>query len=242
MSSAWVGFLWGAPWIPPKAALSHWHMLWIQWSGRSDSEFESISKGKLFPNFLLKTLHNSFPRKSFPYLEIQKRNFWEGNEWNEAEKVFSSSSYIKHLLKRNGRPLYTKCFNPSRLLTYGFLPVFNFWLILCPHHLSYDWQMGSIPLLNSFSDPRNLATLFFYPIFAAFIIHAVTKVKNIQQFEKVSKIKLVNYIPFTCLPYQKTMGSWFERREQHPRESCWREELSLGGTKVKSALGVMRCW
>ncbi|KAH8035825.1 hypothetical protein HPB51_008896 [Rhipicephalus microplus] len=33
-----------------------------------------------------------------------------------------------------------------RLLTYSYLCAFNAWLVLCPHTLSYDWQMGSIPL------------------------------------------------------------------------------------------------
>ncbi|XP_075739549.1 protein O-mannosyl-transferase TMTC1-like isoform X2 [Rhipicephalus microplus] len=47
----------------------------------------------------------------------------------------------------------------TRLLTYSYLCAFNAWLVLCPHTLSYDWQMGSIPLVTSPSDCRNLATL-----------------------------------------------------------------------------------
>lgn len=31
-----------------------------------------------------------------------------------------------------------------RLMTYSYLTVFNFWLILFPYNLSHDWQMGSI--------------------------------------------------------------------------------------------------
>ncbi|KAM7286678.1 hypothetical protein ISCGN_030443 [Ixodes scapularis] len=47
----------------------------------------------------------------------------------------------------------------TRLLTYSYLGAFNAWLVLCPRTLSYDWQMGSIPLVSSLLDPRNLATV-----------------------------------------------------------------------------------
>ena len=29
---------------------------------------------------------------------------------------------------------------------------------MCPATLSYDWQLGSVPLVTAISDPRNLAT------------------------------------------------------------------------------------
>ncbi|XP_049514185.1 protein O-mannosyl-transferase TMTC1-like [Dermacentor silvarum] len=47
----------------------------------------------------------------------------------------------------------------TRLLTYSYLCAFNAWLVICPCTLSYDWQMGSIPLVESPYDPRNLATM-----------------------------------------------------------------------------------
>nr|XP_054929071.1 protein O-mannosyl-transferase TMTC1-like isoform X2 [Dermacentor andersoni] len=64
-------------------------------------------------------------------------------------------------------PEFTAMDNPAsfspmrltRLLTYSYLCAFNAWLILYPRNLSYDWQMGSIPLVTSPFDPRNLATL-----------------------------------------------------------------------------------
>lgn len=45
------------------------------------------------------------------------------------------------------------------LLTFSYLAAFNWWLILCPSTISHDWQMGSIPLVTSVSDPRNLLTM-----------------------------------------------------------------------------------
>ncbi|XP_071526882.1 protein O-mannosyl-transferase TMTC1-like [Panulirus ornatus] len=56
-------------------------------------------------------------------------------------------------------------FSPStltRTLTFSYLPAFNTWLLLCPWALSHDWQMGSIPLLTSLIDVRNVASLVFY--------------------------------------------------------------------------------
>jgi hypothetical protein len=50
----------------------------------------------------------------------------------------------------------------TRALTFLFLPAFNWWLLLCPSKLSFDWSMGSIPLVEGVSDVRNLATAAFY--------------------------------------------------------------------------------
>lgn len=60
---------------------------------------------------------------------------------------------------------YTPAFYPFhifRILTFCYLAAFNWWLVLCPSTLSHDWQMGSIPLLTSLSDPRNLLTLWAF--------------------------------------------------------------------------------
>lgn len=47
-----------------------------------------------------------------------------------------------------------------RLYTFCYLAAFNFWLLLCPSDLSHDWQLGSIPLVLSLRDSRNLLTIF----------------------------------------------------------------------------------
>ncbi|XP_013175392.1 PREDICTED: transmembrane and TPR repeat-containing protein CG31690-like [Papilio xuthus] len=50
----------------------------------------------------------------------------------------------------------------TRLYTFAYLPVFNFFLLLYPFHLSFDWSMDSIPRITSISDPRNISTVLFY--------------------------------------------------------------------------------
>ncbi|KOC69598.1 Transmembrane and TPR repeat-containing protein 3 [Habropoda laboriosa] len=53
------------------------------------------------------------------------------------------------------------CFH-VRLLTFCYLAALNCWLLLCPTTLSHDWQMGSVPLVASLADTRNLATCLFF--------------------------------------------------------------------------------
>ncbi|CAN7937705.1 unnamed protein product, partial [Ixodes hexagonus] len=60
----------------------------------------------------------------------------------------------------------------TRLLTYSYLGAFNAWLVLCPRTLSYDWQMGSIPLVSSPLDPRNLATVALGTVLALLLWRA----------------------------------------------------------------------
>uniref|UniRef100_A0A8C6SLF8 dolichyl-phosphate-mannose--protein mannosyltransferase n=1 Tax=Neogobius melanostomus TaxID=47308 RepID=A0A8C6SLF8_9GOBI len=50
----------------------------------------------------------------------------------------------------------------TRTLTFFYLPAVNFWLLLCPHTLSFDWSMDALPLIRGFADWRNLQTVFFY--------------------------------------------------------------------------------
>lgn len=68
-------------------------------------------------------------------------------------------------------PVFTKYDNPAavastptRQLTYNYLLAVNSWLLLYPMNLLCDWTMGTIPLVQSFLDVRNLATIAFYVI------------------------------------------------------------------------------
>lgn len=51
---------------------------------------------------------------------------------------------------------------PGRHLTYHYLAVLNGWLLTFPSALCCDWTMGTVALVETFSDPRNLATLALY--------------------------------------------------------------------------------
>ncbi|PRD39821.1 UNVERIFIED_CONTAM: tmtc2 [Trichonephila clavipes] len=50
----------------------------------------------------------------------------------------------------------------TRTLTFLYLPAFNFWLLIYPRWLSFDWSMEAIPLLKELKDRRNYGTGAFY--------------------------------------------------------------------------------
>jgi len=50
----------------------------------------------------------------------------------------------------------------TRCMTFAFLTAFNFYLLVCPVRLSFDWSMSAIPLVDTWSDARNLMTSAFY--------------------------------------------------------------------------------
>lgn len=50
----------------------------------------------------------------------------------------------------------------TRTLTFFYLPAANFWLLLCPDMLSFDWSMDALPLIRTFADRRNILTVAFY--------------------------------------------------------------------------------
>ncbi len=63
--------------------------------------------------------------------------------------------------------------SPTRQLTYNYLLAVNAWLLLCPDFLCCDWTMGTIPLVESFVDPRNVATLLFFVVLASLTWYAI---------------------------------------------------------------------
>ena len=61
----------------------------------------------------------------------------------------------------------------TRFMTYFYLCAFNLWLLLLPACLSYDWQVGSIPLVESFTDTRNIQTSLTFGLLAALVLKTV---------------------------------------------------------------------
>ncbi|XP_030020608.2 protein O-mannosyl-transferase TMTC2 [Manduca sexta] len=52
----------------------------------------------------------------------------------------------------------------TRLYTFAYLPIFNFFLLLYPFHLSFDWSMEAIPRITTILDPRNVMTVTCYAV------------------------------------------------------------------------------
>jgi hypothetical protein len=92
------------------------------------------------------------------------------------------------LLIANGSPNFTESDNPAsfsksfqtRILTYTYLTAVNVWLLLSPSLLCFDWSMGSIPLVESLTDMRNVYTIVIFTILITLglkYLLDVTKVK-----------------------------------------------------------------
>uniref|UniRef100_A0A3Q2FM55 dolichyl-phosphate-mannose--protein mannosyltransferase n=1 Tax=Cyprinodon variegatus TaxID=28743 RepID=A0A3Q2FM55_CYPVA len=82
---------------------------------------------------------------------------------------------VRLWLMGGSMPLFSEQDNPAsfsphlltRFLTYSFLLSFNAWLLLAPIVLCYDWQVGSIPLVESVMDVRNMATMLLAVVMVA---------------------------------------------------------------------------
>uniref|UniRef100_A0A8C9YZM5 dolichyl-phosphate-mannose--protein mannosyltransferase n=1 Tax=Sander lucioperca TaxID=283035 RepID=A0A8C9YZM5_SANLU len=64
------------------------------------------------------------------------------------------------------------------ILTYSYLLSFNAWLLLAPIVLCYDWQVGSIPLVESLGDLRHLATALLAIVMLLLCLHCVFSLQS----------------------------------------------------------------
>ncbi|XP_042366875.1 protein O-mannosyl-transferase TMTC1 [Plectropomus leopardus] len=88
---------------------------------------------------------------------------------------------VRLWLMGGSMPLFSEQDNPAsfsphlltRILTYSYLLSFNAWLLLAPVVLCYDWQVGSIPLVESLGDVRNVATVLLAVVMVALCLHCV---------------------------------------------------------------------
>uniref|UniRef100_A0A665TFI4 dolichyl-phosphate-mannose--protein mannosyltransferase n=1 Tax=Echeneis naucrates TaxID=173247 RepID=A0A665TFI4_ECHNA len=83
-------------------------------------------------------------------------------------------------------PLFSEQDNPAsfsphlltRILTYSYLLSFNAWLLLAPIVLCYDWQVGSIPLVEAVGDVRNVATVVLAVVMVALCLHCIFSLQS----------------------------------------------------------------
>ncbi|XP_067118207.1 protein O-mannosyl-transferase Tmtc3-like [Centruroides vittatus] len=90
---------------------------------------------------------------------------------------------------------------PDRQMTYNFLSVLNFGLLLYPLNLCCDWSMGTVPLVTSFWDIRNLGTVCLYVGLFAIMKTSLSGMR----FKK----SLVMGIAMTVAPYIPSSNLFF---------------------------------
>ncbi|XP_064462574.1 protein O-mannosyl-transferase Tmtc3-like [Ornithodoros turicata] len=117
----------------------------------------------------------------------RKQHFWSASgflkPWKHSKEAMhrvcilgaSAAAILWWRLRWNGphTPAFSGIENPATLtqspwrqLTYAYLVGLNAWLLVFPSSLCCDWTMGSVPLVTSLSDVRNLATLVTFCICA----------------------------------------------------------------------------
>lgn len=62
---------------------------------------------------------------------------------------------------------------PARQLTFNYLLPVNAWLLLNPSELCCDWTMGTIPLVETLLDIRNIATITFFCFLGSLLIFSL---------------------------------------------------------------------
>ncbi|NWV81305.1 TMTC1 protein, partial [Dasyornis broadbenti] len=99
--------------------------------------------------------------------------------------------YFRLWIMGGSMPMFSEQDNPAsfspylltRFLTYSYLLAFNAWLLLAPITLCYDWQVGSIPLVESIWDVRNLATVLLVLVMTLLSLHCVAAFKKLEHKE-----------------------------------------------------------
>ena len=86
---------------------------------------------------------------------------------------------------------------PVRQLTYNYLLSLNAWLLLCPSQLLCDWTMGTIPLVKSLVDPRNLGTLATYAVIFSLAYRVLTA-----SLSEARTVLLVSYCLYLHIKYK----------------------------------------
>nr|XP_019955548.1 PREDICTED: transmembrane and TPR repeat-containing protein 1 isoform X2 [Paralichthys olivaceus] len=112
---------------------------------------------------------------------------------------------VRLWLMGGSMPLFSEQDNPAsfsphlltRILTYSYLLSFNAWLLLAPIVLCYDWQVGSIPLVESLSDFRNVAAMLLAIVMVALCLHCVF---SLQRQESREVLVGVLFLVFPFIP------------------------------------------
>uniref|UniRef100_A0A8C4EHM9 dolichyl-phosphate-mannose--protein mannosyltransferase n=1 Tax=Dicentrarchus labrax TaxID=13489 RepID=A0A8C4EHM9_DICLA len=110
---------------------------------------------------------------------------------------------VRLWLMGGSMPLFSEQDNPAsfsphlltRILTYSYLLSFNAWLLLAPIVLCYDWQVGSIPLVESLGDVRNVATVLLAVVMVALCLHCALSLQR-QESREVLVGMLFLVFPF----------------------------------------------
>ena len=119
------------------------------------------------------------------YKDLGKFNF--SNSFNNCKEFLLRSLFLcvnlalilflRLLVQRGELPTFIDEDNPAsfsspltKFLSYNYIYFVNVFLLVMPSRLSYDWQMGSIPLVQQFSDVRNIYSLLLWTVIICIVL------------------------------------------------------------------------
>uniref|UniRef100_A0A182S8A2 DUF1736 domain-containing protein n=1 Tax=Anopheles maculatus TaxID=74869 RepID=A0A182S8A2_9DIPT len=132
---------------------------------------------------------------------------------NLTEPTRANPTPIKYLISFSFDNPASVAVTPARQLSYNYLVSVNLWLLLFPCDLCCDWTMGTVPLVESFADPRNLATLGAYSM-----IGVLAWVAFIENHRQKSAVVVMDFLQpgsgrspgngSLTTPHQRQLDSW----------------------------------
>ncbi|XP_066909722.1 protein O-mannosyl-transferase Tmtc3 [Halyomorpha halys] len=118
--------------------------------------------------------------------------------------------FLRILVMGAKLPIFTRFDNPAsaastptRQLSYHYLISLNTWLLLFPCDLCCDWTMGSVPLISSFSDPRNISTVIMYLTLIT-LAHTAFNCNN-----KQKEVVIIMGLAFMVFPFLPASNIFF---------------------------------
>ncbi len=120
-------------------------------------------------------------------------------------KVSSSHPSIHpsiHVDAHHSKLLSPPYFLSFKVLSYNYTYALNSWLLLNPWWLCFDWSMGCVSLLESFTDPRIVAVVLFWIAFGTLISYCFLAVEGpLKWYNLIIYSTLTSIITLGLLPY-----------------------------------------
>ena len=64
-------------------------------------------------------------------------------------------------------------FHTQIIINYNYLSAINAWLLIVPQWLCFDWSMGCVPIINTYSDPRILCIVALWTVLLVLLAYCL---------------------------------------------------------------------
>ncbi|KAI5703300.1 hypothetical protein M8J75_010127 [Diaphorina citri] len=112
--------------------------------------------------------------------------------------------YVRWSIMGSAPPTFKPIDNPAsfheqfvmRVFNYNYIYAINLWLLLCPQWLCNDWSMGSLPLIQSWTDYRLVFVLAFWTAMAGLLLRCAQSLFDQQRRRDVLIATSLIIVPF----------------------------------------------